>query len=108
VARRVDDVDSNVIPEARRGRRGDGNAALLLLLHPVHDGGAIMHLSHLVRSPCVVENALRRGRFTGIDMRHDADIAIFLELYCSRHKSFRANKREPDLNLKDQGPEPPQ
>src|SRR5271157_4967078 len=99
MARRIDNVDSDIIPETRGGRRGNGNAALLLLLHPVHDGGAIMHLTHLVRSPRVVENALGGGRLTGIDVRHDADITISLELYFARHKSQRANKPGPDLNL---------
>ena len=36
VAWRVDDVDAVVAPEGRRGGRGDRDAALLLLLHPVH------------------------------------------------------------------------
>src|SRR5256885_7355777 len=50
------------LPEAGGGSRGDGDAALLLLLHPVHRRGAVVHLdrkstrlnsSHLVISYAV-------------------------------------------------------
>ena len=54
VSRRVDDVDVMLgmvvlhpFPEAGRGRRRDGDAALALLLHPVHDGRAVVHLADL-------------------------------------------------------------
>ena len=51
VAGRVDDVDAVVVPVA--GRRGgrDGDAALLLLLHPVHRGRALVDLTDLVGAP---------------------------------------------------------
>src|SRR5438093_13685851 len=49
VTRRVDDVDPAVAPEARGGRRRDRDATLLFLLHPVHDGGALLDLADLVR-----------------------------------------------------------
>ena len=63
-------------PEAgRRGRR-DGDAALLLLLHPVHGRGAVVDLADLVRLAGVVEDALGRRRLAGIDVRHDADVAV--------------------------------
>ena len=39
VAGRVDDVDAVARPLAGGRGRGDGDAALLLLLHPVHGGG---------------------------------------------------------------------
>ena len=48
VARGVDDLDDVVLPEARGGSGGNGNAALLLLNHPVHGGGAIVDLTDLV------------------------------------------------------------
>src|SRR5206468_8304094 len=74
VARRVDDVDAVVAPEA--GRRGgrDGDAALLLLHHPVHHGGAFVDLADLVADTGVVEDALGRRRLAGIDVSHDADV----------------------------------
>ena len=87
VTRRVDDVDGAILPFAGgRGRR-DGDAALLFLLHPVHDGRAFMHFADLVGLAGVIENALRSGGFAGINVRHDADVAHFLECYSSCHTS---------------------
>ena len=76
VAGRVDDVDALALPVGggRGGRNRD--AALLLLLHPVHRRGAVVHLADLVALAGVVQDTLSRGRLTGIDVRHDADIAI--------------------------------
>ena len=74
VARRVDDVDAVIAPEAG-GRGGrDRDAALLLLLHPVHDGGAFVDLADLVRDPGVEQDPFGRGRLAGIDVGHDADV----------------------------------
>ena len=42
VAGRVEQVDAVVVPEAGRGGGGDGDPPLLLLLHPVHRGGAFV------------------------------------------------------------------
>src|SRR5688572_18809938 len=78
VPRRVDDVDAVVLPLTRGRRRGDRDAALLLLVHPVHDGRALVDLPHLVGASGVVEDALRGRRLTGIDVRHDADVARLL------------------------------
>jgi hypothetical protein len=38
-----------------------------------------MHFADLVRLAGVIENALRGCGFAGINVRHDADIAHFLE-----------------------------
>jgi len=90
VARRVDDVDPVLGavacgPETscRRGR--DRDAALLLLLHPVHGRGALVDLADLVGLASVIEDALGRRRLSGVDMRHDADIAIALERMAAGH-----------------------
>ena len=76
---RVYDVDAHVAPVAGRRRRGDGDAALLLLLHPVHHRRALVHLAHLVGLACVVEDALGGRRLAGIDVGHDADVARLVE-----------------------------
>ncbi len=85
VAGRVDDVDAVIVPEARRGSRRDRDPALLLLLHPVHRRGALMDLADLVGLAGVVEDTLGRRRLAGIDVRHDADVAILLERMAAGH-----------------------
>src|SRR6476661_7352776 len=75
VTGRVDDVDLVVLPEGRRRGRRDRDAALLLLLHPVHRGSAIVDLTDLVRDACVEQDPLGRRRLAGIDVGHDADVA---------------------------------
>ena len=75
VAGRVDDVDPEALPLAGgRGRR-DRDAALALLGHPVHHGGALVDLADLVGLAGVVEDALGRGRLARVDVGHDADVA---------------------------------
>ena len=75
VAGGVDDVDAVVVPDARRGCGGDGDAALLLLRHVVHGRGAVVDLADLVALAGVVEDALGRGGLARVDVGHDADIA---------------------------------
>jgi hypothetical protein len=89
VAGRIDDVDAvfgaTARPEAGcRGRR-DRDAALLLLLHPIHRRRALVHLTQLVRLAGVVQDALGRRRLPGIDVRHDADVPIVLESRLAWH-----------------------
>src|SRR5262249_8258838 len=85
VAGRIDDVEALAVPE-RGGRGGsDSDAALLLLLHPVHGRGAFMHLAHFVAFAGVIEDALGGRGFPGIDMRHDAEIAIVLDGVAAGH-----------------------
>jgi hypothetical protein len=79
VTRRIDDVDT-VTPPLAGGRGGcDRDAALLLLLHPVHRGVAIVDLTDSIVDPRVVENALGRSGLAGIDVGHDADVSRSLE-----------------------------
>ena len=66
--------------QTRGGRGGrDRDAALLLLLHPVHDGSALVDLAHLVGAAGVEEDALGRRRLTGVDVGHDPDVAGLVE-----------------------------
>jgi hypothetical protein len=92
VARGVDDVDPVLGPLPSLGRpeaggRGgrDRDPALLLLLHPVHGRGALMDLADLVGLAGVVKDALGRRGLAGVDVRHDADIAITLERMAAGH-----------------------
>ena len=89
VTRSVDDVDtvgdsfaglvkSFVLllgPEAGDGGGRDRNAALLLLLHPVGDRVAIIHVADLVDQSGVEEDTLGRRRLAGVDVRGDPDVA---------------------------------
>src|SRR3954452_4234858 len=84
----VDDVDVVVVPGAlRRGRR-DGDAALLLLLHPVHRGRAVVDLTDLVVDTGVEEDALGRRGLAGVDVRHDPDVAGLGELGLAGHVPY--------------------
>ena len=78
VSRRIDDVDpvrgAAPAPETGGGGGGDGDPPLLLLLHPVHDGGAFVHFADLVRDAGVEEDPFGRGRLPGINVGHDADV----------------------------------
>ena len=90
--RGVDDVDAvlrmvvlHPFPEAgRRGRR-NRDAALALLLHPVHHRGAVVHLAHLVRDAGVEKYAFSGRGLAGINVGTDADVAIPVDGRSSGH-----------------------
>src|SRR5271169_6060945 len=85
MAGRVDDVEALVMPESGgRGRR-DGDAALLLLLHPVHGRSAVVHFADLMRLAGIIEDALSGRRFPGINVGHDAEIPIVIDCVAARH-----------------------
>ena len=79
----VDDIDliSLIVkvPEHRCCSRSDGDATLLLLYHPVHGGGAVVNFTYLMTTASIIEDTLRRGRLTGVDVSHDADITHEVE-----------------------------
>ena len=80
VARGVDDVDLVLVPETGDGRGRDGDAALLLLLHPVGRRGAVVGLADLVVDARVEQDALGRSGLAGIDVGHDADVADLFQV----------------------------
>ena len=93
MARGVDDVDAHfdaleslvetlllaLHPGASGGGGGDRDATLALLLHPVGDRGALVHLADLVDHAGVEKNAFGGGRLAGVDMSGDADVACALQ-----------------------------
>ena len=81
----INDIDTNPIPETGGGGRRNRNTALLLLLHPVHCGIAVMSLTHTVIDSRIEQNPFRRGGLSGIDVRHYADITGFIKGVLSRH-----------------------
>ena len=92
---RINNVDTMLrellfhsLPETGCCRGGDGNSPLLLLLHPVHGRGPVMDFTDLVRNTGVIKYAFGRCRFAGIDMGHDAEIAITINWCRTRHDLF--------------------
>ncbi len=90
---RIDNVHPEVAPERRRRRRRDRDPALLLLDHPVHDRGALVHLAHLVGAARVVEDPLRRRGLARVDVGHDPDVAHVVERDGSLGHLHRAHQR---------------
>src|SRR5690606_22345753 len=72
------DVDGAIPPLARRGGRGDGDPPLPLLDHPVHGGGALVGLAHLVDPARVEKDPLGGGRLARVDVGHDPYISDLL------------------------------
>jgi hypothetical protein len=88
----IDDVDAvlgevlvHPLPEAGGRGRGDRDAALALLFHPVHYGRAVVYLAHLVRNAGVEQDAFGGRGLTGINVRTDADVAIPIDGSSSCH-----------------------
>src|SRR5690606_20135275 len=82
VPRGVDHVDARVVPERLRHGGGDGDAALALLLHPVHLGGALVGLADLVDAAGEEEDAFGQRRLARVDVGRDADVARLAEVGC--------------------------
>jgi hypothetical protein len=74
----VDDVDEVIVPEAGGGRRGDGDAPLLVLFRQIRKHGVLTDLRGLAATG-IEKDTLGRGRATGIDVSHDADVAITIK-----------------------------
>ena len=79
-------VKVGVHPVARCRSGGNCNTSFLLLRHPVHSGRALMSLTELMRFTRVEQDTLCCGRFTGVNMRHDPDIANPFERIFSWHR----------------------
>src|SRR5512135_1343221 len=78
------------LPEAGRCRRGDGDAALALLFHPVHDGGTVVHLADLMRDAGVEQDALGRRGLARVDVGRDTDVPVALDWGSACHSYYLA------------------
>ncbi len=85
VAGRIDDVETLVVPEGGGRGGGDRDAALLLLLHPVHRRGAVVDFADLMGLAGIVKDALGRRRLSGVDVSHDAEISVVFDSVAARH-----------------------
>src|SRR5487761_12037 len=90
VAGRVNDIDAIVgakaLPGGRGGGGSDSDAALAPPLHPIHRGRAFVDAADLVRDAGIEEDAFGRGRLTGVNVRHDPEIAHAVELELPSHE----------------------
>jgi hypothetical protein len=57
----------------------------LLLFHPVHGCGTVVHFTNLVVHTRVEKDALGRGGFAGVDVGRDADVSIALDRGLAGH-----------------------
>ena len=97
VSGRINDVDAhfllfkklhnahllNLLPKTSRRRRRDRNTTLTLLLHPVRDGRALMHLTDPVDAARIKQNALRQRRLARINVRGNTDVPRLFERICA-------------------------
>jgi hypothetical protein len=83
----------HTFPETGSSRRGNRNSTLLLLLHPIHGGSAIVHLTNFVRTAGIEEYAFGSCCFTRVHMRTDANIAV------SADRSFACHDLIPNKML---------
>ena len=74
----INDINAMIyavpFPVACGSSAGNRNTAFLFLLHPVHRRRTLVYFANLVRNTGVVKDPFGRGRLTGIDVGHDADI----------------------------------
>ena len=83
---RIDNVNAVVPPEAGDRRRGNRDAALALLLHPVGDGGAIIHVAHPIRLACIEQDPLGGRRLARINVGDDAYVTDMIERLPCLHR----------------------
>ncbi len=69
--------------------RRDGDAALALLLHVVHLGGAVIDVAGAVHATGIIQDPLSRRRLTGVDMSHDPDVPDRFECDFARHHQLQ-------------------
>ena len=94
VARRVDQIDDDVLPRKLHARRVDRDAALGLFGIVVGRGGAPVDLAGAMLRAAGKEHPLGDGRLAGVDVGNDADVANFFE--GSGHELQRAVRLKRD------------
>ena len=89
VTRGVNDVDEMLVPGASSGSRGDGDASLLLLSHPVHSGAALMHHTNLVCLASVEQDTLCTSRLQ--HTRSSDHMSCYTDSLCASVQSTGAS-----------------
>jgi len=113
VAGGVDDVEAvlgvgqvHALPEAGHCSGRDGDAALLLLLHPVGGGSAVVHLAQLVGHARVEQDALGGGGLAGVDVGRDTNIAVALNGGLASHGFLSLTAQSPPARNDGSGFQP--
>ena len=75
MARSIDKVDTDILPDAGSSSRVNSDTALLFLLIEVHRGRTIVNFADLVGLTSEEEDTLTGRRLTGIDVSHDTDVS---------------------------------
>ena len=88
VAGSIDDVQALLVPVSCRRSRRNGDATLLLLLHPIHRRGTFVHFADFVALAGIIKDALGGRGLAGVDMRHDTEVAVISDWMLARHGLF--------------------
>ena len=83
--RRIDDIDLKAFPLGRRRRTCNRNAARLFLRQKIHRRLTVVDFADFVNFFRIVEDALGRRRFAGVDMRHDTKVTVSVNLGFACH-----------------------
>ena len=85
VAGSIYNVESVTLPVASSSSRGDSDTSLLLLCHPVHCRCTVVCFTDLIVNTGIEQDTLSSSCLTGVDVCHDTDITVILELSFSSH-----------------------
>jgi hypothetical protein len=81
----VDDIDTMFQPITGCSRRRDGDTPLSFLIHEVHYGCAIIHVTDLVGTTGVIQQPFRDGGLAGIYVSYDSDVSYPIQAEDLRH-----------------------
>ena len=90
----------HALPEAGHGRRGNRDATLLLLLHPVGRCRTVMHFTQLVGHAGIKQDALGGGGFSSVNVRGNTDISVVFKGGNAGHKLLSVRCYEQKLIVK--------
>ena len=81
-------LKAGALPSRGGSSRGNGDTALLLLLHPVHGCRTVVDLTNLVGSSGVVKDSLGCCCLTSVNVRGNADVPNEVEWVATGHGFF--------------------
>jgi hypothetical protein len=78
----------HTLPETGSSCRSNGNAALLLLLHPVHGGSTIMYLTDFMAYTSVKKDTLSCRCLASVNVRTNTDISVAFNGGYTSHSDY--------------------